>query len=75
MHSRLVHAIILDCKGAEHPVLQGGLLALQKFSTAIEVTDIECDAPINVKTALTSEKTQKLHTALPQPLGYGCPQQ
>jgi FkbM family methyltransferase len=75
-----LHAIKLDCEGAEHLALQGGLKALKQFSPAIFFEDNGIEYDLQTKNANrpyvpTSEKMRVLHTALLQPLGYVCTQQ
>jgi FkbM family methyltransferase len=72
-----LHAIKLDCEGAEHLALQGGLQTLTKFSPAIffEDNDVAFDIKQNAtKYAPTSKKMQSLYSELLQPLGYECTQ-
>jgi len=64
-----LHAIKLDCEGAEHLALQGGLQALKQFSPAIFFEDSNA-----TKYAPTSKKMQSLYLELLQPLGYECTQ-
>ena len=72
-----LHAIKLDCEGAEHLALQGGLQALKQFSPAIffEDNDVSWNAKNEAtKYIPTSKKMQSLYRELLQPLGYECTQ-
>jgi FkbM family methyltransferase len=72
-----LHAIKLDCEGAEHAALQGGLQALKQFSPAIffEDNDVALNATDDATDYNpTSKKMQGLYTELLRPLGYHCTQ-
>jgi FkbM family methyltransferase len=73
-----LHAIKLDCEGAEHRALQGGLQSLKRFSPAIFFEDNSIswdDATWLSKTYVpATQQMKKLHSSLLQPLGYRCMQ-
>jgi FkbM family methyltransferase len=72
-----LHAIKLDCEGAEHLALQGSMQALKQFSPAIffEDNDVAWNAENKAtKYIPTSNKMQRLYTDILQPLGYECTQ-
>ena len=74
-----LHAIKLDCEGAEHLALQGGLQALKQFSPAIFFEDNDVAIKVYAKNETTkyiptSKKMQSLYRELLQPLGYECTQ-
>ena len=73
-----LHAIKLDCEGAEHRALQGGLQSLNRFSPAIFFEDngISWDLTTSESKPYvpTTENMKELHRGLLQPLGYVCVQ-
>ena len=73
-----LNAIKLDCEGAEHRALQGGLQSLKRFSPAIFFEDNSIswdDATWLSKTYVpATQQMKKLHSSLLQPLGYRCMQ-